>query len=528
MALHYRTCPFCEATCGLEVETEGTEVVSVRGRRATTCSATASSARRVGLKQLHEDPDRLRTPLVRARRRAASRRPGTRRSRRSTGACRRSSTSTAATRSPSTSATRTRTTSPRSLYGPRLAASARHRRTSSRRSTVDQMPKQVCCRADVRHGLTVPVPDVDRTDHLLMLGANPLVSNGSLLTAPDMRGRLRRSASAAARSWSSTRAARAPPRRPTSTTSSGPAPTRSCSPRWCYTLLEEDLVDPGRLAEHVTGLDEVTRAGCATFTPEGVADACGIEADEIRRMARELAAAPSAPPSTAASAPARRSSARSRAGWSTCSTCSPATSTARAARCSRSRRPASATPSGTGRQRQGRALRALAQPRARAARDLRRAAGGVPGRGDRHAGRGPGARAGHGRRQPGPVDAQLRPARARARGPRLHGRGRHLRQRDDPPRRRHPARARAAREVALRPRALPARGAQRRQLLAAGARAARARPSGRSFLRLAGVLAGQGPNADGDGARRPGDRRRSSSARWATRARASPAATRPS
>ena len=65
MALHYRTCPFCEATCGLEVETEGAEVVSVRGDEEDVLSHGFICPKAFGLKQLHEDPDRLRTPLVR-------------------------------------------------------------------------------------------------------------------------------------------------------------------------------------------------------------------------------------------------------------------------------------------------------------------------------------------------------------------------------------------------------------------------------------------------------------------------------
>ena len=58
-------------------------------------------------------------------------------------------------------------------------------------TTVDQMPKHVSAGLMFGAPLSIPVPDVDRTDHLVMLGANPLASNGSLLTAPDMRGRLR-------------------------------------------------------------------------------------------------------------------------------------------------------------------------------------------------------------------------------------------------------------------------------------------------------------------------------------------------
>lgn len=57
-------------------------------------------------------------------------------------------------------------------------------------STADQMPKQVASGPMFGDPLTVPVPDLDRTDHLLILGANPLESNGSLCTAPKYRGRL--------------------------------------------------------------------------------------------------------------------------------------------------------------------------------------------------------------------------------------------------------------------------------------------------------------------------------------------------
>ena len=74
MAVHYRTCPFCEATCGLEVETDGTR----SSRSAATSEDVLSHGficpKAYGLKQLHEDPDRLTHPAGPPRRRAASRR----------------------------------------------------------------------------------------------------------------------------------------------------------------------------------------------------------------------------------------------------------------------------------------------------------------------------------------------------------------------------------------------------------------------------------------------------------------------
>ena len=128
-----------------------------------TSSATASSApRRTAIKQLHEDPDRLTAPLVAARRRARRGDAGTRRSTRSTAGWRRSSPSTAATRSPSTSATRTRTTSPPCSTGRRaLRALGTHNVYSA--STVDQMPKQVS--AGLMFGTMLSHPGPGRRPH---------------------------------------------------------------------------------------------------------------------------------------------------------------------------------------------------------------------------------------------------------------------------------------------------------------------------------------------------------------------------
>ncbi|MEA2400435.1 MAG: hypothetical protein QOK00_838, partial [Thermoleophilaceae bacterium] len=160
-------------------------------------------------------------------------------------------------------------------------------------STVDQMPKQVSAGLMFGTMLSVPVPDVDRTDHLLILGANPLVSNGSLLTAPDMRGRLRRIGERGGK------VVVIDPRRTRTADEADehhfirPGADALLLAAMACTLVEEDLVDPGRLLPHLNGFEQVT-ALVRDFTPELVAAACGIEAEQIRRMARELAAAPRA------------------------------------------------------------------------------------------------------------------------------------------------------------------------------------------------------------------------------------------
>src|SRR5262249_37402342 len=99
-------------------------------------------------------------------------------------------------------------------------------------STVDQMPKQVSAGLMFGTALTVPVPDLDRTDYLLILRAHPFpaptrTASGRSRTPP--AGRAAPGPGAGA-SPPRTRAGRRPPRRPTSTSSSGPAPTpTSCS-----------------------------------------------------------------------------------------------------------------------------------------------------------------------------------------------------------------------------------------------------------------------------------------------------------
>ena len=141
--------------------------------------------------------------------------------------------------------------------------------------------------------LNVPVPDVDRTDHLLMLGANPFASNGSLATAPDWPGRLERLVERGGKL-----VVVDPRRSRTAEAATEWVPMRPGADAYLLmamvqVIVEEDLVSLGASEDLVTGLDEVVEA-CAPFTPEVVEAACGIAAADIRRLARELAAAPSA------------------------------------------------------------------------------------------------------------------------------------------------------------------------------------------------------------------------------------------
>ena len=190
MATHYRTCPFCEATCGLEIETEGREVVSVRGDEEDVFSRGFICPKAYGVKQLHEDPDRLTTPLVRRDGElveASWDEAFEEIDRRLTPLIAEHGKNAVAVYLGNPNAHNLSAL----IHGPAWLRVLGSQNVYSA-STVDQMPKQVSAGLMFGAMLSVPIPDMDNCDHLLLLGANPLVSNGSLLTAPDMRGRLRR------------------------------------------------------------------------------------------------------------------------------------------------------------------------------------------------------------------------------------------------------------------------------------------------------------------------------------------------
>src|SRR5215211_3475289 len=284
----YRTCPFCEATCGLEIEMEGREVASIRGDREDVFSRGFLCPKAFGLKQLHEDPDRLRTPLVRRGGELveASWDEAFREiDRRLSPLLAEHGRDAVAVYIGNPNAHNLSSL----VYGP-VWLRALGSRNVYTASTVDQMPKQVSSGLMFGAMLSVAVPAVDNCEHLLVLGANPLVSNGSLLTAPDMRGRLR-----ALRERGGKVVVIDPRRTRTAEEADEhhfirPGTDAHLLFGIVHTLLDEGLAAPGRLAEHCAGFEVVERLA-RDFAPERVTGACGIEAREIRRMARELAAA---------------------------------------------------------------------------------------------------------------------------------------------------------------------------------------------------------------------------------------------
>ena len=284
----YRTCPLCEATCGLELTLEDGTITSIRGDAEDVFSRGFICPKGFALKALHEDPDRIRTPLIRTASgfeqvswdeafAEIDRRLGPLLAEHGRDA--------AAVYLGNPNAHNLDAL----LYG-RAFVKALGTRNVYSATTVDQMPKHVSAGLMFGAALSIPIPDVDRTDHLLMLGANPLASNGSLLTAPDMRGRLR-----GIRERGGKIVVIDPRRSRTAEHADEhhfirPGTDAHLLLGILNVIVTEDLTDLGDVAAHVNGLDEV-RALAREFTPETASQACGIDPDEIRRMARELAGA---------------------------------------------------------------------------------------------------------------------------------------------------------------------------------------------------------------------------------------------
>ncbi|NKZ03249.1 molybdopterin dinucleotide binding domain-containing protein [Actinomadura latina] len=280
----FRTCPLCEALCGLELTLDDAGTITrVRGDEKDPFSRDFICPKGATLGSLDGDPDRLAEPLVKG---------GTAGWEEAFAAVRQGLADVIERHGRDAVAVYIGNPTAHSIAGPLYGGAivkALGTRNLFTASTADQMPKHVSCGHMFGDPLAIPVPDLDRTQHLLMLGANPLESNGSLASAPDFPGRLK---AIKARGGKVTVV---DPRRTRTAALADehlfirPGTDAFFLMALVHTLFAEDLVTD-RLPGRVNGLDDL-RALAVDFTPERVASATGIPADVIRRTARELAAA---------------------------------------------------------------------------------------------------------------------------------------------------------------------------------------------------------------------------------------------
>jgi anaerobic selenocysteine-containing dehydrogenase len=277
--------------CGLAIEVDGDRIVSIRGDEADVLSRGHLCPKAVALQDLHEDPDRLRRPL---RRRGADWEEVGWEEALAEAADR----LVAVQRAHGRHAVAVYQGNPTAhnygalLYGQMLLRALGTRSRYSATS-VDQLPHMLASLLVLGHQLLLPVPDVDRTSFLLVLGANPLVSNGSLMTAPGIERRLR-----ALRARGGRLVVVDPRRTETAAIADTHLPIRPGTDALLLLAMlqvafAEDRARPGRLAPMLAGLEEV-KALARDFPPERVAAATGIDAGAIRTLARDFADAPSA------------------------------------------------------------------------------------------------------------------------------------------------------------------------------------------------------------------------------------------
>ena len=289
---HYRACNLCEAICGLEIRVDADEhIVAIRGDAQDPFSQGHVCPKAVALKDLHEDPDRLRQPLRRtadgwqtmgwdeaydyvAERLAA------------------------VVEAHGANALATYQGNPNvhnygsMTHAQRLLGLVRTQNRYSATS-VDQLPHQLLAYWMYGHQLLLPIADIDRCDYFLVLGANPMASNGSLMTVPNFPKRLK-----ALQARGGRMVVLDPRRTETAAVADEhffvrPGGDAAFLLGVLKTLFDERLAQPGRLAAFSDGLDEVRQA-VVGLDVGALAAHSGVAAEDIRRIAREFAAAPRA------------------------------------------------------------------------------------------------------------------------------------------------------------------------------------------------------------------------------------------
>ena len=293
----FRTCPLCEATCGLQIEIKDSAVKRIRGDQDDVFSKGFICPKGSTLKQLYEDPDRLRKPVVR-------------RGFDDNGA---------------PIFEEVEWDEAFAVVGEKFAAvKAEHgneaigvylgnpnahnlawntharaflqaigSRSMFSASTVDQMPRHVTSGYLYGNGMRMPVPDLDRTDLLVLLGTNPLVSNGSICTAPDYPGRIQavrdRGGKVVVIDPSRTRTAEAADEH----IAIRPGTDAVLLAAVVHRLIGTDQVSTGRVAALVDGMNEL-RDAVEPFSPEYAEVVTGIAAETIEQLADDIATAPTA------------------------------------------------------------------------------------------------------------------------------------------------------------------------------------------------------------------------------------------
>jgi anaerobic selenocysteine-containing dehydrogenase len=282
---HLYTCPLCEAMCGLDIQVDGGRVASIRGNKDDAWSQGHICPKGATLGAVHDDPDRLRRPMVKI--------DGQWQEVSWEAAFRRCTELLAPViEKYGIGAVTCYTGNPLAhsfslgrYTGVLLGMSGIPLSYSP--GTVDQWPKNLSSHLMYGGWWTFPVPDIERTDLLIVMGANPAASQGSLLAAPDVMGIIdtirKRGKVIVIDPVRTATAARADEWLPIT-----PGTDAALLLGVVHTLFAENLVSLGGIAQHVDGVERMREVSTA-WSPERVAPVTGVAPDRIRTLARELA-----------------------------------------------------------------------------------------------------------------------------------------------------------------------------------------------------------------------------------------------
>ena len=283
---HYRACNLCEAICGLEIKTQGDQVLSIKGDKNDPLSRGYICPKGVAMQDIYSDPNRLRKPVkkhgdswveisweeafdsVAEKLVAVQEQHGQ-------------------------SAVAFFAGNPNvHNYGSMTHAGVLRKAVQSKihfsATSLDQLPHHLTSYSLYGHQSLIPVPDIDHSNYMLIIGGNPMASNGSIMTSPDIPKRLK-----AIQQRGGRFIVIDPRRTETAEIADQHLFIRPGTDAWLLmaminTLFAEDLVKTGHLTDLLVGIDQV-RSACESFTPELAEQYSGVAAEQIRQLARDMA-----------------------------------------------------------------------------------------------------------------------------------------------------------------------------------------------------------------------------------------------
>jgi anaerobic selenocysteine-containing dehydrogenase len=288
---HYRTCNLCEAMCGLEIKVENGTIKTIVGDKNDTFSRGHICPKAVALKDIYEDPNRLKYPLkkvngewlqiswdeafdtVVSKIKEIQAQYGNNAVAMYQG-------------NPSIHNLGTMMNSP-------TFAKSLHTKNHYSATSTDQLPHHFASWTMFGHPMLLPIPDIDHTDYMLIIGGNPIASNGSMMTVPDVANRLK------AIQKRGRKFVVIDPRRTETADKADehyfitPSTDVYLLLAMIHTIFNENLIKIGHLAEFTDGIETI-REISNDFSPQSVAAQTGISADEILHITRDFCNAPSA------------------------------------------------------------------------------------------------------------------------------------------------------------------------------------------------------------------------------------------